>query len=383
MLSELCVRRPVFATMLVMSLVVLGIFSFRDLGVDLFPKADPAVVNVALQLPGASPDEMATSVVEPMEEPLSSISGIDEMSSMRIQEGKAQISVKFVLERDINDAANDVREKVASAMKYVPPQILPPIITKVDPDSDPIMSVVLSSDAMGLRTLTEIADKQVKRAIETANGVGEVTLGGGRAREVHVVVDIEKLNAYGLSLNDVHDAVVNENVEIPGGTVEQGKSQLLLRTLGRIDTTEQFNNIVVSTKNGTPIRVSDIGYAEDSSERPVSGVWLDGAPAGVLHIKRAMGENTVQVIEGVKQKLASVRRALPGAVKLTITRDDSKFIYASVAALEEHLIWGSLFAAIVVMFFIRNIRAVIIAALAIPASISSAFTLMRAMGFTL
>src|SRR5437667_4774300 len=383
MLSELCVRRPVFATMLVMSLVVLGIFSFRDLGVDLFPKADPATVSVSLQLPGASPDEMATSVVEPMEEALSSISGIDEMSSQRIQEGKAQVSVKFVLERDINDAANDVREKVASAMKYVPPQILPPVITKVDPDADPVMSVVLSAEGMSLRTLTEIADKQVKRAIETVNGVGEVDLGGGRTREVPVVVDIEKLNAYGLSLNDVRDAVTAENVEIPGGTVEQGKSQLLLRTLGRIDATDQFNNIVVSTKNGTPIRVSDIGYAEDSFERPISGVWLNGTPAVVLDIKRAMGENTVDVIEGVKKKLASIRKTLPAAVTLTMTRDDSKFIYSSVAALEEHLIWGSLFAAVVVMFFIRNIRAVIIAALAIPASIISAFTLMRAMDFTL
>src|ERR687887_770038 len=141
MLSELCVRRPVFATMLVMSLVVLGIFSFRDLGVDLFPRADPATVNVSLQLPGASPDEMATAVVIPFEEALSSISGIDEMSSQRIQEGKAQISVKFVLERDINDAANDVREKVASAMKYVPPQLLPPIVQKVDPDSDAVLSL--------------------------------------------------------------------------------------------------------------------------------------------------------------------------------------------------------------------------------------------------
>src|SRR4029077_2810690 len=253
MLSELCVRRPVFATMLVMSLVVLGIFSFHDLGVDLFPKADPAVVSVSLMLPGASPDEMATSVVEPMEEALSSISGIDEMSSQRIQEGKAQISVKFVLERDITDAANDVREKVSSAMKYVPPQILPPVITKVDPDSDPIMSIVLSSDAMSLRTLTEIADKQVKRAIETVSGVGEVDLGGGRAREIHIVVDIDKLNSYGLAINDVQQAVVAENVEIPGGTVEQGKGELLLRTLGRIDATENFNNIVVATRTGTPI----------------------------------------------------------------------------------------------------------------------------------
>src|SRR6266516_1685102 len=168
-LSELCVRRPVFATMLVMSLVVLGIFSFRDLGVDLFPKADPATVTVQLLLPGASTDEMA---------------------SMRISEGRAQITVKFVLERDINDAANDVREKIAGAMKNVPPQILPPVIQKVDPDSDPVMSVVLSSSAMSMRTLTEIADKQVKRAIESVNGVGEVSLGGGRAREIHVVVDL-------------------------------------------------------------------------------------------------------------------------------------------------------------------------------------------------
>jgi hydrophobe/amphiphile efflux-1 (HAE1) family protein len=383
MLSELCVRRPVFATMLVMSLVVLGIFSFNDLGVDLFPRADPATVNVLLQLPGASPDEMATSVVEPMEETLSSLSGIDEMQSMRISEGTAQITVKFVLERDINDAANDVREKVSSAMKSVPPQMLPPVITKVDPDSDPVMSIVVSSDAMSLRTLTEIADKQVKRAIETVNGVGEVDLGGGRAREIHIVVDIEKLNAYGLSMGQVRDAVVNENIEIPGGTVEQGKSELLLRTLGRIDATSDFNNIVVATKNGTPIRVSDLGYAEDTTQRATQSVWLNGTQAITLDVKRAMGENTISVIEGVKKKLESVERSLPGAVLLTITRDDSKFIYASVAALEEHLIWGSLFAAIVVMFFIRNIRAVIISALAIPASIISTFTLMRAMDFTL
>jgi HAE1 family hydrophobic/amphiphilic exporter-1 len=383
MLSELCVRRPVFATMLVMSLVVLGIFSFGDLGVDLFPRADPATVNVALQLPGASPDEMATSVVEPMEETLSSISGIDEMSSMRIAEGKAQITIKFVLERDINDAANDVREKVSSAMKSVPPELLPPVITKVDPDSDPVMTIVLSSKDLSLRTLTEIADKQVKRAIETVSGVGEVDLGGGRAREIHVVVDIDKLNAYGLSMDDVKSAVVAENIEIPGGTVEQGKSELLLRTLGRIDATQDFNNIVIATKNGTPIRVADIGYAEDSTERPTQAVWLGDSPAVSLDVKRAMGENTVAVIEGVKAKVASIRRALPASVTLTVTRDDSKFIYASVSALEEHLIWGSFFAALVVMFFIRNIRAVIIAALAIPASIISTFTLMRAMNFTL
>jgi HAE1 family hydrophobic/amphiphilic exporter-1 len=382
MLSELCVRRPVFATMLVMSFVVLGIFSFRGLGVDLFPKADPATVTVTLTLLGTSPDEMATSVVEPMEETLSGVAGIDELSA-RMTEGTAMITVRFLLDRDINDAANDVREKVASAMKNVPPQLLPPVITKVDPDSDPVMSIVVSSNSMSLRTLTEIADKQISRVIQTADGVGQVSFSGGRAREIHLVIDIEKLNAYGLSLGEVSDALVNENIEVPGGTVEQGNGEMLLRTLGRVDLTQDFNDIVVATKGGTPIRVSDLGYAEDTFERPVSAAWMGGTPAIILDVRRAMGENTVSVIEGVRTKLQTLQRTLPKAVVLTVIRDDSKFIYASVESLEEHLIFGSLFAAIVVMFFIRNIRAVIISALAIPASIISTFTLMRVMGFTL
>ena len=368
--------------MLVMSLVVLGIFSFRDLGVDLFPRADPATVNVTLSLPGASPDEISSSVIEPIEQAISGVSGIDEISA-RISEGRGNITVRFVLERDLNEAVNDVREKVAGAIRSVPPELLPPVITKVDPDADPVMSIMVSSDAMSLRTLTELADKQISRAIQTVNGVGQVTIAGSRAREIHIVVDVEKLNSYGLSIAQVRDAVVAENIEIPGGAVEQGKGQLLLRTLGRIDATADFNNIVVATKDGTPIRVSDVGYAEDGSERPTSSVWLSDKPAVLLDIRRAMGENTVAVIEGVRGRLPQIQRALPKSVALTIIRDDSKFIYASVASLEEHLIFGSLFAAIVVMAFIRNIRAVIIAALAIPASIVSSFTLMNIMGFTL
>src|SRR5258705_1236600 len=382
MLSEICVRRPVFATMLVMSLVVLGIFFFRDLGVDLLPRGDPATVSVRLSLPGASPDEISSSVIEPMEEAISGVSGIDEISA-RISEGGGNITVRFVLERDLNDAVNDVREKVAGAIKSVPPELLPPVITKVDPDADPVMSLMVSSDAMSLRTLTELADKQVSRVIQTVNGVGQVSMAGSRAREIHIVVDIQKLKSYGLSMTQVRDPVIAENVEIPGGAVEQGKGQLLLRTMGRIDATDDFNSIVVATKNGTPIRVADLGYAEDSSERPTSSVWHGDKPAVLLDIRRAMGENTVAVIEGVRARLQTIERTLPKAVTLTVVRDDSKFIYASVASLEEHLIFGSLFAAIVVMVFIRNIRAVIIASLAIPASIIASFTLMRIMGFTL
>src|SRR5687767_3494010 len=165
MLSELCVRRPVFATMLVTSLVVLGIFSFRDLGVDLFPKADPATVNVRLQLPGASPDEMVTSVVMPMENALSGIAGIDQLQANVQAGGNANITVRFVLERDLDDAANNVREKVAGAMRAVPPEVLPPVIQKADPDADSIMTIVLASKQMTVRALTEVADRSEERRV--------------------------------------------------------------------------------------------------------------------------------------------------------------------------------------------------------------------------
>ncbi|MBI2223216.1 MAG: efflux RND transporter permease subunit [Acidobacteria bacterium] len=381
-LPELCVKRPVFATMLVSALVVLGIFSFRDLGVDLFPKADPATVSITVLLPGASPGEVNSSIVEPLESALSSVSGVDELLAT-VREGNAQITCRFVLEREIDDAAQDVREKVARAMRHLPPQVQPPIIEKVDPDSAPVFTVVASASDMSLRTLTEVADKQIKRALETVDGVGEVSLAGGRAREVHVTLDIEKLAAHGISVNQVRDAVDAENVEVPGGKLEQGKSELTLRTLGRISATEQFARIVVATVGGTPITLADLATVEDTEETPRTGAWLDGRQAVVLDVRRQSGQNTVTVIEAIKQKLQQIQSTLPKSVRLAVTRDDSKFIYASVRSLEEHLLWGALLASLVVLLFIRNIRAVLIASLAIPASIISTFTLMRAMDFTL
>src|SRR3954469_15569791 len=384
MLSELCVKRPVFATMLVMSLVVLGIFSFMDLGVDLFPKADPATVNVLLRLPGASPDEMTSSVVLPIENALSGVAGIDQLSSTVSAAGSANITVRFLLERDLDDAANSVREKVAGAMKNVPVEVQPPIVQKADPDADPIMSIVLSARTSSLRALTEIADKQVKRALESVDGVGDVTMSGARPREIRVVVDVEKLNAHGLSIDQVREAIQKENIEIPGGTLEQGKWEVGLRTLGRIDATRQFNDIIIATVNGVPLRVSDIGYAEDTVQKVATSMFMqDGAPAVQLDIRRASGENTIKVTEAVKARLALIRRALPPDVTLTMNTDVSRFIYASISSLEEHLLWGSLLASLVVMFFIRNVRAVAISALAIPVSIIATFTLMRAMDFTL
>ncbi|MCI0487438.1 MAG: efflux RND transporter permease subunit [Blastocatellia bacterium] len=380
-IAEVCVKRPVFAVMLISFLVVLGIFSFRNLGVDLFPKADPATVTINIRLPGATSEEVMTQVVLPLEEAVSTISGLDELTS-NATEGSARIRCQFVLEREIESAAQDVREKVAGALRRLPPNILPPVIQKADPDSDPVISLVLASDK-GLRETTEIADKQVKRALETVDGVGEVSLNGARERQIRVYMDAEKLNAYSITINQVERAIQSENVEIPGGSIIRGDTEVGIRTLGRIDAISQFSDVIVSNVDGVPIRVKDLGRVEDSFAEPRTWNMFESKEAVSLEVRRQSGTNTVKIIEEVKKKLQQIEKTLPPGVKIRIIRDQSVFINASVASLQEHLLFGSLLASLVVLLFIRNLRSVIIAALAIPTSIIATFTLLKAMDFTL
>src|SRR4029078_5881806 len=232
-LAETCVKRPVFAVMLISFLVVLGVFSFRDLGVDLFPKADPATVTISVRLPGATSEEVTTQVVLPLEEAVSTISGLDELNSM-VTEGTARIMCKFVLEREIESAAQDVREKVAGGRRRLPPNMLPPVIQKADPDADPVVSLVVAGDK-SLRETTEIADKQIKRVLETVDGVGEVSMTGSRDRQIRIFADAEKLNAYGITISQLQRSIQNENVDIPGGRIIRGESEMGVRTLGRLD----------------------------------------------------------------------------------------------------------------------------------------------------
>jgi HAE1 family hydrophobic/amphiphilic exporter-1 len=380
-LAELCVKRPVFAVMLISFLVVLGVFSFRDLGVDLFPKADPATVTINVRLPGATSEEVTTQVVLPLEESISTISGLDELNS-QASEGSARITCKFLLEREIESAAQDVREKVAGALRNLPPNILPPIIQKADPDSDPVISLVIAGDR-NLRETTEIADKQIKRVLETVDGVGEVSMTGSRERQIRIYADAEKLNAHNLTISQLQRAIQNENVEIPGGRIIRGESEMGVRTLGRIDAVSQFGDIIVANVNGTPIRVNDVGRVEDSFAEPRTWNSIEGKQAVSLDVRRQSGTNTVKIIDAVKKKLDQIRKTLPSGVTVRIIRDQSVFINASVASLEEHLLFGSLLASLVVLLFIGNLRSVIIAAVAIPTSIIATFTLLKAMDFTL
>src|SRR5881409_1852985 len=270
-ISELSVRRPVFALMLISFLVVLGVFSFRDLGVDLFPRSDPATVNISISLPGATPEEMATQVVLPIEEAVNTISGLDELSA-QISEGSTRVTCTFVLERNLEDAAQDVREKVAGALRYLPPNIYPPVIQKADPDSAPVLTISVVSDK-NLRETTEIADKQIRRVLETVDGVGTVTMSGGRPRQIRLFFDAEKLNAYGITINQVQRAIQSENVEIPGGRIVRGASEEGVRTLGRVDAVGQFADIIVANVNGSPIRYATSGGLRTALQSRTHGIW--------------------------------------------------------------------------------------------------------------
>lgn len=380
-LSEICVQRPVFALMLIMFLVVMGVFSFLGLGVDLFPKSDVPTVNVRINLPGASPEEVVSQVVLPMEEAIASVAGIDEMVA-RVTEGSASIQVNFVLDRDIAEAVNDVREKVSSAQRKLPPNTLPPTVTKSDLDADQIMRVSLSG-TRPVRDLTEIADKTVRRALETVDGVGVVDIQGGRNRQVNVYLDIDKLNAYNLSAQQVESAVRSENVEAPGGRIVKGATEIGVRTLGRVESIKDFDNIIIKNVNGAPVRIRDIGTVEDGMAERRSFAYYKGTPAVIVDIRRQTGVNTVQVVDNLKLKLADVQKQLPPGVKLDVVSEQSTYIRASVAALEEHLVLGSLLASLIIWVFIRDWRTVFISSVAIPTSIITTFTLLKVMDFTL
>jgi HAE1 family hydrophobic/amphiphilic exporter-1 len=385
-LAEICVRHPVFTVMLIAFLVTLGLFSYRGLAVDLFPKADPATVNVEVRLPGATPEEMITGVVLPLEDAISSVSGIDEIT-VYSSEGFADITCTFVLERDIEGAAQDIREKVSAALDRLPRETLPPVITKLDPQSDPIMTVLVSG-SMSRRELTEIADKQVRRAIQTVDGVGSVELTGGQGRQIRVLLDAQKLTSHNFTVIDVRDALQRENIEAPGGRMITGPQELGLRTLGRVLSADQFSDVVIGTRGGIPVRLRDVAKVEDGAQelRTWSALFRKGGPGEdvvAIQVLRQSGANTVRVADEVRAQIEDLKSQLPPGVQLLIIHDISDFIRASVHSLIEHLILGSILASIVVWLFIRNWRAVLIAAVAIPASIIASFTLMRGMDFSL
>lgn len=380
-LAEICIRRPVFASMLVLTLIVIGFAGYLNLQVDRFPSVDLPTVRVSVRLPGASPAEMESQVSQPIEEALNTIEGIQELRSVN-GSGSAFIVVTFQLSRDIDVAAQDVRDRVSTVLRDLPRDTDPPTISKADTDQSPILTIALAGNR-SQRELTEIADKLVKKEIERSLGVGEVNVLGGLERAISVWIDADRLAAFQIPITDVREAVQLQNANIPGGNVTGELREQTLRTMGRLTDPKDFNDLVIALRNGAPVRIRDIGWAEDGTKEQRSVSRLNGQPTVALEVIRQSGANTVAVIEGVKEALERIKPQLPGDIELKITRDQSRYIYEALHEIQRHLILGSVLACAVVLLFMRNWRAMVIAAAAIPTSVIAAFGMMKALDFTL
>ncbi len=380
-LAQICIERPVFATVLILSLVVVGMFAYMSLGVDRFPKVDFPMVTVSTRLIGAGPEEMETEVTDKIEEAVNTISGIDQLISTS-SEGVSVVNVMFDLEKDGDIAAQEVRDRVSAVLAQLPKEADPPVIQKIDADASPVISIALSGDAP-IRDITEFADKTLKRQIESTNGVGQARVIGGQPRQINVVADTAKLAALDLTVADLVRALQAQNIQLPGGQVEQGLRDLTLRTYGRVDSPSQFGEIAVSTRPGYVVKVKDVARVEDGTAEPESVARVNGQPAVVLQIRKQSGTNTVAVIERVKERLETLRSQLPPGWKMAIVRDQSSYIEASVHAVQEHLVLGSLLAALIVLLFLKKFRLTVISAVAIPTSLVATFGAMEYMGFTL
>src|SRR5580704_5681010 len=348
-LAALCVKRPVFASVLILSLTMIGVFSFTRLGLDRYPKVDFPTVLITTVQPGAAPEQIETEITDKIEEAVNTISGIDELRSVS-SEGISQVILAFLLDKDTNVAAQEVRDKVNGVLPLLPRTIQQPRVDRLDPDASPVLSVALSANRP-VRDITEYADKVLRRQLESVGGVGQVTLLGGRQRQINVWLDADRLRGHNLTVTDVARALQAQNVEIPGGRIDQGPRSLTLRTRGRVQSVAEFNDLVISEKGGHQVRMGDVAK--------------------------------VEVVNAVKERLVGLKANLPAGYDARIVRDQSEFIEASIHNVEEHLVVGSILAAIVVLVFLGNFRSTIIAAIAIPTSIVATFGLMWYRGFTL
>ncbi len=385
---DLCIRRPVFTTMLMLGPVVLGLASLGRLGVELFPNVDVPVVVVTTTLRGASVEEMETAVTKPIEEAVNTVAGIDELRSTT-REGISIVVIGFKIERDGNIAAQDVRDRISTLLPRLPVGTDPPVVEKFDINAAPIVTIaVAGGPGRDLREVTEIAKKRIKEDLETINGVGSVVIVGGLNRAINIYLRPADLRALQLSAEDVRRALLAQNVELPGGRVNTSAMEFGVRTLGRIETVKDFEELIVATRvlpDGSrhTIRLKDVADVVDGVEEPRTKSRLDGAAAVSVIVQKQSGANTVEVANAIKRRLEVIRPTLPPDIQFEIIRDQAKFIEGSIREVRFHLLLAAILVIAVVYLFTRDVRTTVISATAIPTSIVAAFAFMDLMGYTL
>jgi len=382
-LAELSIKRPVFITMVTLALVVVGLLGISKMKMELFPKVDFPIVVVTTVYPGAGPEQVETQVTAILEESVNSISGIRHITSTS-QEGVSQIVIQFELEVESVTASQDVREKVALVKNKLPKDVEDPVVLRVDLGAAPIVSMVVSSDVLDQQALTEYVKRIVKPRFETAKGVGQVDLLGGSARQINIKVDLTKLNGFGLSMQDIALKVQAGNMEFPGGRINEGQRELLVRTAGRFSTPEEMKQLVIKNIGTRVVRLGDVAEVEDGSVEQRTYSAYNGKAAIGINIIKQSDANTVEAATEVTKILAQIQDALVrDRVKIDLVDDTSKYIRNSVHAVEEDIVVGGILAVVIIFFFLSNGASTLISALAIPTSIIASFGFMNLFGFSL
>ena len=381
LLSDLSIRRPVLATMMTMAFVVFGLVAYNRMGIDLFPDVDFPIVTATTRLEGADPETVETTVTEIVEEAVNTISGIKTLRSVST-EGVSQVMIEFELEEDLDVKAQEVRDKISAARADLPSDIDPPLIEKMDLDAAPIMTVVISGEGLPIRALTDYADDVVKERLQRISGVGAIALLGGREREIRIWVDPARLEARLLTVRDVVDALREQNVEIPGGRIETGPREFVVKTEAKVKTFEEFGNIVLVHREGADIPLSDVARVEDGMEDERSLALLNGKRAIAMQVRRQSGTNMVAIADRVRAEVAQLREELPPGMEMAIATDNAQFVRESINEVQTHLWMGGLLAIAVVFLFLRNLRSTVVVAIVIPTAVIGAVAFVWTSGFT-
>nr|WP_320145384.1 efflux RND transporter permease subunit [uncultured Anaeromusa sp.] len=380
---ETFIRRPVFTTMLVLLLVVFGLSSYSGIGLDLYPDVEFPIVNVTVTYTGASPEEMETLVTKPIEDAVSSVSGIKTLSSIS-KTGTSQITLEFEFGTDPKMAANEVREKVAGVRKKLPDQIDEPVVQRFDISAQSIIYFSLASDERPRQEIRKLAVDIVKDELQRLDGVGDVNVFGSTLREIQLRIDPAKMEAYNITYQQLEDAVNAQNIDTPGGQVSAKSLELTVRTLGKYTSVEELRNLVLTNRDGRLVRVGDVVEVVDSYAEERGFAHTNGKPSVMVAVQKQSGSNTVDVAERAKKAMKGMQeRVLPTDINVTIVRDSSTYIRDNVEDVMVSLLFGGFLAVIITFLFLQNVRATLISAIAIPTSIIATFFLMKVMNFTL
>lgn len=380
--SDTCIRRPVMATMLTAALIVFGIIGYGRLPVREFPDVDPPIVSVVTVYPGANPQVVETEVTEVLEEELNTIEGIRTLVSTSREE-VSEITIEFELKRDVDIAAQDVRDKISRVRGRLPDDVDPPIIAKQDADAQAIMWIALSSEVYSPLELTDLAENEFKDRLQNLPGVGRVIIGGAQRYAVRVRLDADKLAARQLSVADVTAALRAENVEIPSGRIEGRAREFSIRTEGEFRTPAEFNELIVAYRAGAPVRLCDVGVAQTGVENERTLARFNSLPCVGLGVVKQSKANVVEVADGAHRVVADIKKTLPPNLNIQVAYDASVFVKRSLREVQETLFLAGVLVTLVIFLFLRSLRTTVIPALAIPTSIIGTFLIIYFLGFTI